>query len=90
MFIVVCYDISDDGRRSKVGKILEGFGNRVQKSIFECDLQLKQVQKMKQKLTRVLKDEDSLRYYHLCGQCVSRIEVVGGLPVSKEEPYFVV
>ena len=33
---VVVYDLSDDKERLAVGKVLEGYGFRVQKSVFEC------------------------------------------------------
>jgi CRISPR-associated protein Cas2 len=90
MFVVICYDIPSDRRRAKVGKILEGFGARVQKSVFECDLKLPHLQKLKQKLGRVLQDEDSLRYYYLCAQCLPKVEVVNGPPVTESQLYFAV
>jgi len=90
MFVVVCYDIPADRRRNRVSKILESFGVRVQKSVFECDLQLKHIQKLKQKLTKVLKDEDSVRYYYLCAQCLPKVEVVNGPPVTQTQLYFAV
>ncbi|MGH8578724.1 MAG: CRISPR-associated endonuclease Cas2 [Gammaproteobacteria bacterium] len=34
----VAYDVSDDGERSHVDRVLRGFGFRVQKSVFECNL----------------------------------------------------
>jgi CRISPR-associated protein Cas2 len=34
----VVYDISSDGERARVDKLLKGFGFRVQKSVFECRL----------------------------------------------------
>ncbi|OQX07114.1 MAG: CRISPR-associated endonuclease Cas2 [Desulfobulbaceae bacterium A2] len=33
---LVAYDIEDDRERLRTGKLLEGFGRRVQKSVFEC------------------------------------------------------
>jgi CRISPR-associated protein Cas2 len=90
MFVVICYDITDDRRRNKVGKILEGFGSRVQKSVFECDLQLKHFEKLKQKLARVLRDEDSVRYYYLCAACLAKVEVINGPPVTESQLYFAV
>jgi len=90
MFVLVCYDIPADRRRSKVSKILEGFGTRVQKSVFECDLQLKHLPKLKQKLTKVLKDEDQVRYYYLCANCLPKTEVVNGPPVTQTQLYFAV
>jgi CRISPR-associated protein Cas2 len=38
MKYVVAYDIADDGRRNRVARFLEGWGRRVQKSVFECEL----------------------------------------------------
>jgi len=90
MFAVVCYDIPDDRRRNKVGKILEGFGTRVQKSVFECDIKPDHMKILKQRLTKVLKGEDTVRYYYLCAQCISKVEVVNGPPVTQAQLYFAV
>ena len=35
---LVCYDITDDRRRARVCKTMQGFGRRVQYSVFECQL----------------------------------------------------
>ena len=40
-FVLVCYDIPDDRRRTKVMQTLLDFGRRVQYSVFECDLKAK-------------------------------------------------
>ena len=90
MFAVVCYDIPDDRRRTKIGKILEGYGSRVQWSVFECDLTEKQMQKLKEKLAKVTGKEDTLRYYYLCALCLQKIEVINGPPVTASQAYFVV
>lgn len=90
MFVVVCYDVPDDRRRNKIGKILEGFGTRVQKSVFECDMKPESIKILKQKLARILKAEDSMRYYYLCAQCILKVEVVNGPPVTQAQLYFAV
>lgn len=90
MFVVVCYDIPDNMRRNRVGKMLEGFGCRVQKSVFECDLEQKHLDKLKQKLRQLLQDEDSVRYYYLCRDCLQKVEVVSGPPVTQSPSYFAV
>ena len=90
MFVVVCYDIPDDRRRTRVSNILKGFGERVQKSVFECDITPKQFEKLKQKLGKVLQEDDGLRYYVLCAECVPRIEIAGGVPVTRAQLYFAV
>ena len=92
MLVVICYDIPNNNRRTKVGKMLEGFGSRVQKSVFECDLTARQFDRLKARLNRLIKpEEDNLRYYTLCAQCVPRIHLVGaGPPVEETQLYFVV
>jgi len=90
MFSVICYDIPDDIRRTKVGNILEGFGHRVQKSVFECDLKHDHLQLLQHKLTKIIKEDDSIRYYSLCAVCVPKIQVINGPPVTVAQLYFTV
>lgn len=35
---LVCYDIRDDYRLARVAKTMRGFGDRIQYSVFECQL----------------------------------------------------
>lgn len=87
---VVAYDISDDGRRTKVHKTLSGFGKWTQYSLFECHLTSKQLLQLQHRLDRHLEpEEDSVRFYYVCESCVAKAETVGGQP-PQEEPLFVV
>ncbi|WP_034633809.1 CRISPR-associated endonuclease Cas2 [Maridesulfovibrio bastinii] len=43
---LVAYDISCNKERYKVSKVLEGFGFRMQESVFECDLSPRQKDKL--------------------------------------------
>jgi CRISPR-associated protein Cas2 len=73
-----------------VGKILEGYGSRVQRSVFECDLKEVYVKRLKERLSKTIKSEDSLRYYSICAECLPKVEVVNGPPIEKAQLYFVV
>jgi CRISPR-associated protein Cas2 len=55
MRIVVSYDISDDKRRRKVAKIMEGYGYRVQYSVFECELEPKKLSQLIRRLSPLVK-----------------------------------
>lgn len=91
MFVVVCYDIPSDRRRDKVAQALKGFGYRVQRSVFECEVTSEQFQKMKQRVTkRIEPKEDSVRYYNLCASCLPKIEISGMGQVRRDEPFFMV
>ncbi|MDE0556391.1 MAG: CRISPR-associated endonuclease Cas2 [Candidatus Poribacteria bacterium] len=76
MLYVISYDIPDDPRRTRLAKILKGFGTRVQYSVFEAHLTRSQFEQLKQAVNRIIQPEtDSVRYYALCRACVGRIEV---------------
>lgn len=93
MFYVISYDISVDKRRTKVAKILEGFGQRVQYSVFECDLSESQYRQLQRRLERIIRPDegDSVRTYRLCANCVHSIVIVGrGPPVETSADVYVI
>lgn len=73
MDILVCYDVNTEelaGRRrlSRVAKICAAYGQRVQKSVFECTITPTQLEQFKQRLLKVIDpNQDSLRFYRLVG-----------------------
>lgn len=79
MRVVVSYDISDDKRRRMVAKVLEGYGYRVQYSVFECDLSVEQLKKLRRALKPFVKGKelDSVRFYPLPKDAVKKIDVLG-------------
>ncbi len=87
---IIAYDISHDRRRTKVHKILSGFGHWTQYSLFECYLSEKEYLQLRQRLDRLLDHEhDSVRFYALCGACRERAETVGSAK-PKEPVLFLV
>jgi len=78
MFIVVSYDISDDRRRNRVCDELKNYGEHVQYSVFECDLDKVRIQKLKERLGKLINTrQDSIRYYLLCKRCLEKMEIQG-------------
>ncbi|AFZ61064.1 CRISPR-associated endonuclease Cas2 [Anabaena cylindrica FACHB-243] len=81
MFYLVCYDIVSDTRRNKVAKLLEAYGLRVQKSVFECVLDENQYTSLSKYLTRLVnKGEDQVRFYPMSAHTRCKIAVVGMQP----------
>ncbi len=87
MFYLVAYDIANPKRLAKVAKTMKNYGVRVQKSVFECDLNEKLFLEMKIKVDRILDfSVDSVRYYALCERCAHRVELSGvGLLYQRED-----
>lgn len=83
MFYLIAYDISDDKRRKKIADLLEGYGKRVQFSVFECVLVSKKFQELKSRLRRHYREEngDSLRFYPISHHTLPQVEVWGDHPL---------
>lgn len=50
---LIVYDISDQRERTKVSKVLTGYGQRVQESVFECRLSIGMREQLKKKLQKL-------------------------------------
>jgi len=93
MLYVISYDIPVDKRRAKIAKLLEGFGQRVQYSVFECNLDDREHAILARKLRRLVKPDegDSVRTYRLCSTCVKQVALVGkGPPVETRADVYIV
>jgi CRISPR-associated protein Cas2 len=75
---VVAYDIPVDRRRTRVHRVLSGYGQWTQYSLFECWLTRRQYIELRAKLARHLDaDTDSVRFYPLCGACQHDVVTIG-------------
>jgi CRISPR-associated protein Cas2 len=85
MLVLVVYDVPDNKRRTKLAKFLEGYGRRVQYSVFECFLSLAEMKALHDKVRRRIKeDEDNVRFYWIPKDAVPRTLTLGSTP--PEEP----
>lgn len=86
--VLVTYDVNtaqEGGARRlrRVAKACRDFGQRVQHSVFEIEVEPAQWTLLKARLEQIiLPDRDSLRYYHLGGNWRPRIEHVGAKPAA--------
>lgn len=76
-FLVVSYDIPSNRRRHKVMKTLEGFGTRVQYSVFECNLKPREIEDLRRKIKKLTASGDSIRFYFISADDVKRIMRLG-------------
>ncbi|MDR4497188.1 MAG: CRISPR-associated endonuclease Cas2 [Candidatus Scalindua sp.] len=91
MFYLVSYDIPDTKRRTKLAKVLEDFGDRVQFSVFECILDDKLLDKLVKRIDKIVKvADDSVRIYTVCANCERCIRIIGQGVVSKIEEIYIV
>lgn len=93
MVVLVTYDVAtttDGGRRRlrRVAATCLDFGQRVQNSVFECNVTWEQWTRLKLRLLREIEaEEDSLRFYFLGSNWKRRVEHHGVKPsVDLEGP----
>ncbi len=83
MELLVSYDVNTETREGerrlrRVAKVCEGFGQRVQKSVFECVLDKAGLERMTAALMEVIDlGEDSVRIYQLREPRDSHLWVLG-------------
>lgn len=83
MLIIVTYDVSTETRQGRrrlrrVAKVCESMGQRVQKSVFECqvnDMQFEQLERAL--LAEIDEQEDNLRFYRITEPAGVRVKQYG-------------
>lgn len=88
MLVLVTYDVNTSGaggakRLRRVAKACQDFGQRVQYSVFEIEVDPAQWTLLKSRLEGVIDQKvDSLRYYYLGANWQRRVEHVGAKPAA--------
>ncbi len=83
MLVVVCYDVSTidaegQGRLRRIAKVCKDYGQRVQFSVFECEVDPAKWAVLRQRLIDEIDPKvDSLKFYFLGSNWRRRIEEVG-------------
>jgi CRISPR-associated protein Cas2 len=63
---LIIYDIKNEKRLNKVAKIINEYGERVQKSVFECEANDKVIERIRTRVNKVIEQEDYIVYFEIC------------------------
>jgi len=72
---LICYDVRDPKRLRLVAKKLEGYGERIQYSVFRCRLDQQTLEKLHWELSKIMTNEDDLLVIPLCPSCAGRVPI---------------
>ncbi len=95
MLVLITYDVNTEdaaGRKRlrNIAKQCVNYGQRVQNSVFECNIDAAQYRSLQAKLCSIMDEEkDSLRFYNLGNNFHSRIEHFGIKPGYDSEGLFI-
>jgi len=73
LWYLLSYDVRDPERLRRTARHLEGYGERVQYSLFRCRLSERQLERLRWELSRILAPEDDLLVIGICKACSARI-----------------
>lgn len=96
MMVLISYDVSTvssngKSRLRKVAKECQNYGQRVQNSVFECDVDYGTFLKVKDKLLKLIDREyDSLRFYYLGNNWERRVEHFGAKETYNPEGVIII
>ena len=86
MLVLITYDVNTQtaaGRKRlrKVAKECTNYGQRVQNSVFECQMDATKCRQVKDILEKIIdKEVDSLRFYYLGNNYKNKVEHIGAHP----------
>lgn len=86
MLILITYDVNTEtsagrSRLRKVAKQCVNYGQRVQNSVFECQVDAVKYREIKVVLEKIVdKDTDSLRFYNRGDKYKNKVEHIGAKP----------
>ncbi|MCX7597443.1 MAG: CRISPR-associated endonuclease Cas2 [Armatimonadetes bacterium] len=96
MMVLVTYDVNTETpegqkRLRQVARVCQNYGQRVQKSVFECLIDPAQWAELRAQLTSIMDPQvDSLRFYFLGANWRRRVEHVGAKPGYDPEGLLIV
>ena len=78
MLRLVAYDVANPKRLRLVAKVCEDYGVRIEKSVFECDLEEARFEDFWRELNeRIDPEEDAIIAYQICRACVRETMSIG-------------
>ncbi|MDR0930861.1 MAG: CRISPR-associated endonuclease Cas2 [Clostridiales bacterium] len=86
MFVLITYDVNTEtpaGRKRlrQISKICVNYGQRVQNSVFECNIDSALFRKVREQIENTMDSElDSIRYYFLGKNYDAKVEHIGSKP----------
>ena len=86
MLVLITYDVNTEtaagkSRLRKVAKQCVNYVQRVQNSVFECNLDAAKCRQVKAILSDLIdKEKDSLRFYYLGDRYKNKVEHIGAKP----------
>jgi len=78
MIVIIAYDIASSRRRDRTARLLLDYGERIQYSVFECELTPPRLNALQERLTTMINTRtDRVHFYPLCQTCFGKAASIG-------------
>ena len=90
MRYIICYDIADDNRRSRVANELKNYGHRTQESVFWADLSDALRDRMWRAIGKLVDAKaDKLHVFAMCEGCQRKALQLGEEPAMEDPEFYI-
>ena len=91
MNMIVAYDIAHPKRLQRIARVMKDYGLRVQKSIFEVDVNDCQFREMKCRAeAEMVAEEDGVKFFPMCGRCSDTVLTLGkNIRIEEQASYLI-
>lgn len=91
MNMIIAYDIAHPRRLQRVARVLKDYGVRVQRSVFEVDIDPARFRLLRHRTEALLDPaEDGVKYFPLCGRCSGLVFCIGPDGSLQETPTLII
>ncbi len=88
---IICYDIADDGRRSRIASALLDFGARIEESVFLAHLDEALAAKMRMRMEKLIdREHDRMHIFALCAACAGKTIVLGTAELVEDREFYII
>jgi CRISPR-associated protein Cas2 len=93
MITLIVYQIRNNRTRTRLRTLLLNYGKSVQNSVFEMRLTTPQrellIKSIKEFENELIPD-DSIRVYNICRNCLSKVYIIGKVPLTTDPLFYMV
>jgi len=90
MQMIVTYDIGDDRRRARVSALLSAWGDRIERSVFECRIDADHLPDLVARVEQEIDlESDAVHFFRQCVRCDGDRVQLGQAIGLQTEPYWV-
>jgi len=87
----VAYDVSHDGARARIAAVLSSWGDRIQRSVFECQLDADELGEVMGCLEELVDPTcDVVQVFRQCAGCCAERREIGQAIGVQQDPYWII